>query len=274
MNVKDVLLVTFSPTRTSWRIGEAIARGTSYENVRVLDLTYETEETPIEVSAETLLVVAVPVYGGKVAPPALKRMSGLKLSGTPVVLVALYGNRAYEQALVELEGFITGKGGQIVAAGAFVGEHSYSVKVHPVAAGRPDVRDLEVAEAFGRNIRLKLDKEPVETVNTADLPDKAMATEEMLRFRGDVQAALKGGAVVPQTPSVDEALCNHCGTCVSQCPTQAIVEGEETMTIADRCIRCCACVKVCPQQARTFDTPFSALLSKHFGEQKENKILL
>lgn len=274
MNVKDVLLVTFSPTRTSWRIGEAIACGTSYENVRVLDLTYETEETPIEVSAETLLVVAVPVYGGKVAPPALKRMSGLKLSGTPVVLVALYGNRAYEQALVELEGFITGKGGQIVAAGAFVGEHSYSVKAHPVAAGRPDVRDLEVAEAFGRNIRLKLDKEPVETVNTADLPDKAMATEEMLRFRGDVQAALKGGAVVPQTPSVDEALCNHCGTCVSQCPTQAIVEGEETMTIADRCIRCCACVKVCPQQARTFDTPFSALLSKHFGEQKENKILL
>lgn len=274
MNVKDVLLVTFSPTRTSWRIGEAIARGTSYENVRVLDLTYETEETPIEVSAETLLVVAVPVYGGKVAPPALKRMSGLKLSGTPVVLVALYGNRAYEQALVELEGFITGKGGQIVAAGAFVGEHSYSVKAHPVAAGRPDVRDLEVAEAFGRNIRLKLDKEPVETVNTADLPDKAMSTEEMLRFRGDVQAALKGGAVVPQTPSVDEALCNHCGTCVSQCPTQAIVEGEETMTIADRCIRCCACVKVCPQQARTFDTPFSALLSKHFGEQKENKILL
>lgn len=274
MNVKDVLLVTFSPTRTSWRIGEAIARGTSYENVRVLDLTYETEETPIEVSAETLLVVAVPVYGGKVAPPALKRMSGLKLSGTPVVLVALYGNRAYEQALVELEGFITGKGGQIVAAGAFVGEHSYSVKAHPVAAGRPDVRDLEVAEAFGRNIRLKLDKEPVETVNTADLPDKAMATEEMLRFRGDVQAALKGGAVVPQTPSVDEALCNHCGTCVSQCPTQAIAEGEETMTIADRCIRCCACVKVCPQQARTFDTPFSVLLSKHFGEQKENKILL
>lgn len=274
MNVKDVLLVTFSPTRTSWRIGEVIARGTSYENVRMLDLTYETEETPIEVSAETLLVVAVPVYGGKVAPPALKRMSGLKLSGTPVVLVALYGNRAYEQALVELEGFITGKGGQIVAAGAFVGEHSYSVKAHPVAAGRPDVRDLEVAEAFGRNIRLKLDKEPVETVNTADLPDKAMATEEMLRFRGDVQAALKGGAVVPQTPSVDEALCNHCGTCVSQCPTQAIVEGEETMTIADRCIRCCACVKVCPQQARTFDTPFSALLSKHFGEQKENKILL
>lgn len=274
MNVKDVLLVTFSPTRTSWRIGEAIARGTSYENVRMLDLTYETEETPIEVSAETLLVVAVPVYGGKVAPPALKRMSGLKLSGTPVVLVALYGNRAYEQALVELEGFITGKGGQIVAAGAFVGEHSYSVKAHPVAAGRPDVRDLEVAEAFGRNIRLKLDKEPVETVNTADLPDKAMATEEMLRFRGDVQAALKGGVVVPQTPSVDEALCNHCGTCVSQCPTQAIVEGEETMTIADRCIRCCACVKVCPQQARTFDTPFSALLSKHFGEQKENKILL
>jgi len=274
MHVKNVLLVTFSPTRTSRCIGEAIARGTSYENIRIQDLTYEVEETPIEVPAETLLVVAVPVYGGKVAPPALKRMSGLKVAGAPAVLVALYGNRAYEQALVELESFVTGKGAQVVAAGAFVGEHSYSVEAYPVAAGRPDAQDIQMAETFGRNIRLKLDKEPVGTVNAADLPDKAMATEEMLRFRGDVQAALKGGAVVPQTPKVDEDLCDHCGTCVEQCPTQAIVAGEETATIADRCIRCCACVKVCPQQARTFDTPFSALLNKHFGEQKENKILL
>lgn len=274
MHVKNVLLVTFSPTRTSRCIGEAIARGTSYENIRIQDLTYEVEETPIEVPAETLLVVAVPVYGGKVAPPALKRMSGLKVAGAPVVLVALYGNRAYEQALVELESFVTGKGAQVVAAGAFVGEHSYSVEAYPVAAGRPDAQDIQMAETFGRNIRLKLDKEPVGTVNAADLPDRAMATEEMLRFRTDVQAALKGGAVVPQTPKVDEDLCDHCGTCVEQCPTQAIVAGEETATIADRCIRCCACVKVCPQQARTFDTPFSALLSKHFGEQKENKILL
>ena len=261
MHVKNVLLVTFSPTRTSRCIGEAIARGTSYENIRIQDLTYEVEETPIEVPAETLLVVAVPVYGGKVAPPALKRMSGLKVAGAPAVLVALYGNRAYEQALVELESFVTGKGAQVVAAGAFVGEHSYSVEAYPVAAGRPDAQDIQMAETFGRNIRLKLDKEPVGTVNAADLPDRAMATEEMLRFRTDVQAALKGGAVVPQTPKVE-------------CPTQAIVAGEETATIADRCIRCCACVKVCPQQARTFDTPFSALLSKHFGEQKENKILL
>lgn len=274
MNVKSVLLVTFSPTRTSRRIGEAIARGTSYEGVRVLDLTYETGETPIEVPAETLLVVVVPVYGGKVAPPVLKRMNGLQAGGAPVVLAVLYGNRAYEQALVELEDFVTGKGGRVVAAGAFVGEHSYSVKAYPVAAGRPDTQDLEVAEVFGHDIRLKLDKDTFETVSTADLPDKAMAAEEMLQFRSDVQAALKGGAVVPQTPSVDETLCNHCGICVGQCPTKAIVEGEETVTIADRCIRCCACVKVCPQQARSFNTPFSALLNKHFSERKENVVLL
>lgn len=274
MNVKSILLVTFSPTRTSRRVGEAIARGFSCADVRVLDLTYKAGDVPIEVLGDTLLIVAVPVYGGKVAPPALKRMSGLQVEGAPVVLAALYGNRAYEQVLVELESFVTGKGGRVVAAGAFVGEHSYSVEAYPVAAGRPDAQDLEVAEAFGKDVRLKLDKDTVETVSAADLPDKAMATEEMLQFRVDVQAALKGGAVVPPTPSVDETLCNHCGTCVSQCPTQAIVEGEETATIADRCIRCCACVKVCPQQARTFDTPFSALLNKHFSGRKENTLLL
>lgn len=274
MDVNDVLLVTFSPTRTSRYVGEAIARGVSTGKMRVLDLTYEMENIPIEVSEGTLLVVSVPVYGGKVAPLALKRMSGLQAAGVPVVLVVLYGNRAYEQALVELENFVTEKGARVIAAGAFVGEHSYSVEAYPVAAGRPDVRDLKMAEAFGHRIRLKLDKDPVGTVSAADLPDKAMMSEEMTRFRADVQAALKGGAVVPQTPKVDESLCNHCGTCVGQCPVQAIVAGEETTTIADRCIRCCACVKVCPQQARTFDTPFSALLSRHFGERKENSVLL
>ena len=153
MHVKNVLLVTFSPTRTSRCIGEAIARGTSYENIRIQDLTYEVEETPIEVPAETLLVVAVPVYGGKVAPPALKRMSGLKVAGAPAVLVALYGNRAYEQALVELESFVTGKGAQVVVAGAFVGEHSYSVEAYPVAAGRPDAQDIQMAETLNGKCR-------------------------------------------------------------------------------------------------------------------------
>ena len=70
--------------------------------------------------------------------------------------------------------------------------------------------------------------------------------------------------------------CNHCGRCATVCPTGAVSRNEagEYETQADRCIRCCACVKFCPSHARTFDTPFAALLSTYFKQPKGNQIIL
>ena len=78
-----------------------------------------------------------PFTGGSVAPLALERLQGLHGDGTPVVLLAVYGNRDYEHALDDLDRFMTERGFVTVAAGTFVGEHSYSTPQTPVAAGRP-----------------------------------------------------------------------------------------------------------------------------------------
>lgn len=135
MDINEVHFIYFSPTRTSKQVGEAIVRGTGLTNVVTTNLTLHTAE--VDIPENTLTVIAVPVYGGKVAPLAMERLQGIRASGSPVVLVAVYGNRAYEKALIELDAFASAQGFKVIAGATFVGEHSYSTEQNPIAPGRP-----------------------------------------------------------------------------------------------------------------------------------------
>lgn len=278
MSMTNVHLIYFSPTHTSRSVGEAIARGTGLENVTVSDLTYASADFP-EIKADTLTIVALPVYGGHLPQLAVLRMAGLRSAGAPVVAVAVYGNRAYEKSLEELGAFLTGKGFWVTAAGTFIGEHSYSTASCPIASGRPDRKDLEEAADFGRRVRQKLEAwaasgEPLPAVDVSRIRRPRQPLFPLLRFIYGVARLRKSGRPLPATPLVDESLCTHCGRCVAACPNGAIAKGDECHTDAGRCIRCCACVKGCTQKARRFETPFAALLSKNFKRQKPNEVIL
>ena len=103
MKIENVHLITFSPTHTSKRVGEAIVRGLGIENSKKVDLTFQALDE-YEIPTTDLALISVPVYGGKVAPLALQRLEGIRSNGAPVVLVVVYGNRAYEKALQNLAG--------------------------------------------------------------------------------------------------------------------------------------------------------------------------
>lgn len=277
MNIRAVHLITFSPTHTSKQVGGAIVRGTGISEVTETDLTLSPAGA-LEIPKDVLAVIAVPVYGGKVAPLAMKRLEGIRASGAPAVLVVVYGNRAYEKALAELDVFASERGFKVIAGATFVGEHSYSTEQHPIAVGRPDADDLQFAEVFGAKIRAKIeaasgmDKLYAVDVNRIQRPRQAFFP--LFRFLRKVVKLRKSGLPMPRIPAVDAALCNHCGYCVAHCPAGAIGTGDECKTDMGKCIRCCACVKECPQKARTFDTPYAALLADCFKRQKENRIIL
>ncbi|WP_307757720.1 4Fe-4S binding protein [uncultured Mediterranea sp.] len=277
MTVNAINLITFSPTHTSKQIGEAIVRGMGIADVSFVDMTLQTPEQK-EFGSDVLAVITVPVYGGHVAPLALERMKDLRADGTPAVIVMVYGNRAYEKALTELDAFVSGLGFKVIAGGTFVGEHSYSSDRYPIAAGRPDDDDLKFAEEFGAKVRIKLsnaaDAEHLYGVDVQKIQRPKQPFLPLFRFLRRVIKLRKSGVPMPRTPQVDEKLCTHCGLCVKRCPAGAIVKGEECVTNAEKCIRCCACVKGCPQKARTFDTPFAALLHDCFQRPKENRIIL
>ena len=125
--------------------------------VTAIDLTYPAGQ-PAPLPAGAVAIFAVPVYGRHVAPAALERLREIRGEGTPAIVLAVYGNRSFGTAVAELASFVAERGFVPVAAGAFVGEHSYSTPETPIAQGRPDAQDLAAATAFGAQVREKLAK--------------------------------------------------------------------------------------------------------------------
>lgn len=278
MTVNEARLIYFSPTHTSKQVAEAIVHGTGIKNVVSMNLTLQTvEETVIPTSA--LAVIVVPVYGGHVAPLAMERLESIRGLDTPAVLVMVYGNRAYEKALMELDAFAIPHGLKVIAGATFIGEHSYSTDKCPIADGRPNESDLDYAEDFGKKI--------MEKIQAADGPDTLYQVDvraikrpsqpffPLFRFLRKVIKLRKSGTPLPRTPWIeDESLCTHCGICAARCPAGAITKGDELNTNAEKCIKCCACVKACANKARKYDTPFASLLSECFKKQKLPQTIL
>lgn len=263
--------ITFSPTRTSSRIAEAIASGMldiSSCGTLTHDLTY-LSDTVCSIPSDDIAIIAAPVYGGKMAPVAKTRMAGFKAQGTPCILVAVYGNRAFENALNDMADFVRSLGFIPVAAGAFVGEHSYSTAETPIASGRPDADDLLAAGSFGRTIGSRLRDGSLEPVDTALLHDIPSPVESIDNFRSFVMDYQRQQATAPRQylPEINTDICDQCGVCVDICPTGAI--GDDCRSLdASLCIKCCACVKSCPSQARTLHSPFAPVLSRNFSAPK------
>lgn len=273
MNITTVTTVLFSPTGTSRKVAMAVADSLSLEN-RVVDATYSTPSGMCYKSDE-LLVVAVPVYGGKVAPLALQRLDAMRGSNTPIVLIVVYGNRAYEEALTQLNEFVHQRGFTPIAAGAFVGEHSYSTARYPIATGRPDVDDLADARAWGKNIAAKVAQSAsAEAIDVASLKAPRNSFFSMLRFVHFIKKQRRLKSVAKPQVVVDADKCKLCGKCVKLCPTGAIATGDYLHTDTSRCIKCCACVKGCPAKARTLDTPYAPVLSQCFKKRKSPVTIL
>ena len=217
MKPETVCTVVFSPTGTSKKIAETVARsiasdaGAEAAALKTIDLTHAAAHSAA-LSAGAVAVIAAPVYGGHVAPTAAKRLETLRGSGTPAVVIAVYGNRAFEKAAAELAALAARQGFVPVAAAAFVGEHSYSTPETPVAAGRPDAQDLARAAEFGAAVRKKLAAGTPAPVDAAKLKDVHTPLVPMLRFIRFVvgyRRRQKKNPVV-YLPACDADRCTHC----------------------------------------------------------------
>lgn len=231
-------LIYFSPTGTTRKTVEQIAAGMEPVQVESHDLTLLT--TGLEQQfTDGLAIIGIPVYAGRVPEICLKRMERVSAQGVPAILVALYGNREFEDALVELQDVVITKGFTVVAAAAFIGEHSYSTQAQPIAEARPDQDDLAMAREFGTAVAHSL---------VDGIPQAVPAIPGNRPYR---ERPPLGGIA----PALEESLCTRCAVCATVCPTLAITAGEGVVTDASSCILCCACVRICPAQARSLNHP-------------------
>lgn len=279
--IETTHLVFFSPTHTSAKIARAIGEGIGMGRRIETDLTLDESTSPIEIK-DALTVIAAPVYGGRIAPIALQRIKRLKGYNAPAILIAVYGNRDYEDALVELRDTAVELGFTPLSAGAFIGEHSYSTAQLPIAAGRPDATDLQIAAQFGTDSLKKL-KEKTNALSPELQPGnklKALGSKLSILLSSFFIKGTSPYKIVqagkPTSPVCTDA-CFVCGECVDVCPTHAIsvsADGSRIETDINRCIKCCACVKECPNEARVFETPFTAILHEKFNARREPELFI
>lgn len=241
MKFKRAKMVYFSPTKTTKKVLENIVKGIGVDELVDYDLTYPKTTTHIvESFSDEVVIIGTPVYAGRLPVVAVERLKQLKANNTFAIIVVVYGNRAYEDALLELKNLVIELGFTPFAGAAFVAEHSYSTDELPIAAGRPDSLDVEDAIKFALKV-----KEKIKTLEISQ-------TKVDLEIPGDFPYK---EAMPPNTvaPVVNQNLCTECGSCIDVCPTGAIFLDESIQTDTSLCIRCCACIKECPHEARVIE---------------------
>lgn len=229
--MSSVYEIIFSPTHRSQAAADRIASHLLLEGeeIQKSDLCIQ-KEFSIHPGPEDIAVITVPSYGGRVPAAAAERLSRLKADRTPAVLAVTFGNRAFEDTLIELRDLSVQCGFSVMAACALVASHNI---MQEYGRGRPDAEDLRETDQFAQRVLAKrcsgIQSEP-------ELPGNRPYKE----WHGS-----------RMTISVN-ASCISCGICASACPVSAISKNGLS-TDPDICIGCMRCVQDCPVHARNLD---------------------
>lgn len=249
-----ITVVHFSPTGGTRRAAMLLAEHIA-GSVEEIDLCRPDAETRT-FGKDDIVLVSGPVYGGRLPALMAERLRAYRGEGARAISTAVYGGRAYEDALVELDDLLGEQGFRVIASSALLAEHSI---VRPLAAGRPDAQDAAQLADFGARIAAKLEQGGTDAPHTPG------------------NRPYKEWAGMPAAPQATEA-CNACGTCARECPAQAIPPDDPRQTDAAKCITCMRCVAVCPQKARALPAPVLQMLSQKLApfmeKRQENELYI
>lgn len=236
--MEKAYLIYFSATHTTKKVVKKIAEGTGIKDITEIDFTLPENRNGnnLDIKEDALVIFGAPVYGGRIQKDAAEYLAKFNGTGQKTVCVAVYGNRDFDDALVEMIDLVTDGGFNPIAAAGFIGQHTFATEQFNIANGRPDADDNAIALAFGKKI--------MEKINSDDL--------ELPAVRGN--RPYKERSQGPKVGSKKTEDCLGCLACKAVCPVGAIDDNADCD--ADKCIACVACIKVCPNESRVFEAEF------------------
>ena len=236
-------------------MSEILCQGIGKERI-VTDLCVKAADIQLpNIHEEDLAVIAMPVFAGRVPALAVERLRMVNPHEAKCVVIAVFGNRAYDDALLEIQDVAREMGFRVIAAVGAVAEHSI---IRKYGQGRPDADDEQTLKQFG-----------------ADILSKAESSDcTMPQVPGN--RPYKKGGKVPHPKG--RSGCNRCGVCAKQCPADAIPLSDPKTVDVAKCISCMKCVSVCPTGARSIGVVMNFLatqgLKKVCATRKENELYL
>ena len=251
MEIKKVWSVWFSGTGTTQKVATALSKQVA-EGLQAQWEEYNfnlpaAREKELSFGPADLVVLGVPVYAGRVPNLLLPYIRDhIHGGGALAVPVVLYGNRNFDDGLIELRNVMRDNGFHPVTAGAFVGEHSFS---RVLGAGRPDGEDMALVDELARKTVEKvqaLTQAPAEPVEVEGCDPIRPYYTPRDRHGEPIKDFLKA------KPVTDPDKCVKCGLCARLCPMGSI-DPDDVSKVTGKCIKCCACVKKCPKGAKYFD---------------------
>jgi protein involved in ribonucleotide reduction len=144
MNGK-ITKIYFSPTGNTKKSVDAMAAAIGSE-FQDYDVTVERDTAQHVFAPTDFAIIGAPVYGGRIPKVAAARFARFQGNQTPCIVVVTYGNRHYDDALLELSDLAAAQGFVVRGAAALVGRHTFG----EVQVDRPDSNDLAADEAFAR----------------------------------------------------------------------------------------------------------------------------
>ena len=248
--------IIFSPTGGTQKCADIFAAAFGKE-VELIDLTdFSYDFTSTDITSEDICIIAAPAFGGRIPEIAANRLKLIKGNGAKAILMAVYGNREFDDCLVELQDIATANGFVPVAGVGAIAEHSL---IRKFGAGRPDTSDIEELNTFASRIMEKLNDDQT---NPLSLPGKRP------------YKVFPGSSVRPLTNDS----CVKCKLCAWNCPVEAISEDKPNLTDNDKCIACMRCISLSPNQARYLAPEiievFTEKLSAVATERKQNSLYL